>query len=233
MTDRQQQWNASYQRRENFVFAPAEQLVRFISRHVRKRVGLHEFADILKLNRPTRLLDLGCGIGRHIIFAHEMGLEPYGIDLSPVAVHIARDWAQQKGIPHPENAIREGSITALPFENKFFDVIVSHGVLDSVPFPIAQAAAKECARVLNPVGLFYCDLISPNDSHHGREFAGEETVSTQHEQDTIQSYFNFTKIQQLFNPTFEIKEAILVKNENLLSPTSNARTHLVLKSCAQ
>jgi SAM-dependent methyltransferase len=230
MNDRLEQWNQSFERHENFVFVPNEQVVRFIARYIRKRIGLAEFTDVLKLDHPARLLDLGCGIGRHLIYAREMGLESYGVDLSPVAVEIARQWAKSAGFTQPENSIRVASVTSLPFDDHFFDVAISHGVLDSIRFDVARQAAKECARVLRPGGLFYCDLISPDDSRHGREFAGEEIVSTQHERDTIQSYFNFTRIHQLFDGLFEIVEATLCRQENLLAPASTARTHLVLKN---
>ena len=229
MDERQEQWNASYGRCENFVFSPNEQLVRFISRYVRKRIGINEFRDVMRLDRPVRLLDLGCGIGRHVIYAHEMGLQAYGIDLSSVAVKTARHWAHLRGIARPEQSILTGSITALPFEDGYFDIAVSHGVLDSLPFAAARHATVESARVLRNGGLFYCDLISGDDSRHGREFAGEEIVSTEHERDTVQSYFNFSKIQRLFEGVFEIVEAVLVRQENLLAPASHARTHLVLK----
>jgi SAM-dependent methyltransferase len=222
MNELTKEWNASYERRENFVFVPNEQVVRFISKYVRQRIGLDQFTDILKLDHPAKLLDLGCGIGRHIVFASEMGLDSFGIDLSPVAVKTARQWTNF------DEKIVVGSATNLPFPDNCFDIILSHGVLDSMRFEIAQAVTLECSRVLHPAGLFYCDLISADDCRHGREFAGEETVSTQHERDTIQSYFNFAKIQKLFEGKFEILEAILVRQENLLASASHARTHLVL-----
>jgi SAM-dependent methyltransferase len=232
MNERQDKWNASYQRRENFVFSPNEQVVRFVSKYVRKRVGLNEFKDVLQLGRPVRFLDLGCGIGRHLIFAYEMGLEGYGVDLSPVAVEQARLWVKTRGFGDFEKRIRAASATQLPFDERFFDVAVSHGVLDSMPFAVARAAVQECARVLTPGGIFCCDLISGDDSSHGREFDGEEIVSTEHERDTVQSYFNFGKIQRLVEGVFEIVEAILVRQQNLLVAGSHARTCIVLRKSA-
>ena len=232
MDEREQQWDASYERRENFVFSPSEQLVRFISRHVRKRVGIGEFREVMQLGRQARVLDVGCGIGRHVVYAHEMGMEAYGVDLSPVAVKTAREWAGLKGVANPEEAIRVGSVTAIPFTDGFFDVAVSHGVLDSMVFSVAREAVRECGRVLRDGGLFYCDLISGNDSRHGREFAGEEVVATEHERDTVQSYFNYSKIERLVEGMFEIVEGVLVREENLLVAGVNARTHLVLRKSA-
>ena len=175
------------------------------------------------------MLDLGCGIGRHVVFGQEMGFQSYGVDLSPLAIDIASKWLAEKGCLEPEKFLHVTSVTALPFTAGFFDIAVSHGVLDSMTFDIARAAVMECSRVLAVGGLFYCDLISADDSRHGREFDGEEIVTTTHERDTIQSYFNFAKIQRLFAGLFEITEAVLLRSENLLAPQSHARTHLVLK----
>jgi len=78
-------------------------------------------------------------------------------------------------------------------------------------------------------GLFYCDLISGDDSQHAREFSGEETVSTAHEQGTVQLYFKLAKIQSMIPGVFEIYECNLVRHENILRGGYTSRYHLVLK----
>ena len=50
-----------------------------------------------------------------------------------------------------------------------------------------------------------------------------------HEIGTIQSYFNFSKIQKLFFPNFRIIDAVLVKRENITEGGFSSRYHLVLK----
>ena len=61
-----------------------------MARYVRRRVGPHEFIDVVPLGGPdgatARVLDLGCGLGRHIVLAHELGLDAYGIDVSARAI---------------------------------------------------------------------------------------------------------------------------------------------------
>ena len=229
MYNHQQEWNVSYENRDNFVFYPHEEVIRFVSKYIRKRIGLNEFRDATPENASGRMLDLGCGIGRHVIYGHEMGLESYGVDLSDTAIQFAVEWAQQKGLPDPESRIRQGDIRQLPWGDGYFRYAVSHGVLDSMPFDIARAACIELARAMSVGGLFYCDVISGDDSRHAREFSGEEIVATAHEQGTVQLYFNLAKILSMIDGVFEIEECNLVRRENVLRGGYTSRYHMVLR----
>jgi SAM-dependent methyltransferase len=81
-----EQWEKSYKNKDNFVFYPNEEVIRFTSKYIRKRVGLNEFVDVHNYSDNPKVLDLGCGIGRHIIYGLDMKLDMYGIDLSEVAI---------------------------------------------------------------------------------------------------------------------------------------------------
>jgi SAM-dependent methyltransferase len=227
--DKQSAWNESYRNRDNFVFSPHEEVVRFIAKYARKRTGLDEYRDVAPRDEPARFLDLGCGIGRHVIYCHDMGLDAYGVDLSDEAIGVAREWAARRGLAHPIDRIRQGDIRALPWPDGHFDYVVSHGVLDSMPFSIAREACVDVARVMTAAGRFYCDVISGDDSQHAREFAGEEIVATRHEQGTVQLYFNLSAIHELIDGLFDIVECILVRRENVLAGGYSSRYHLVLK----
>lgn len=229
MEQQQAQWSHSYERKENYLFFPHEEIVRFVSKYVRRRAGLEEFETITPFEKEIRFLDLGCGIGRHLIWAQQLKLDVYGIDLSEVAIQLALKWAESEGIEEPQKHILQGDVTRLPWNDGFFQVVVSHGVLDSMHFESALAAVQEVSRVLSDDGLFYCDLISGDDSAHGPEFAGEEVVNTRHEEGTIQSYFNFAKINRLLAGRFSIIDGILIKKENILKRNITSRYHLILK----
>lgn len=163
------------------------------------------------------------------MYSHDMGFDAYGIDLSDSAVRTAREWARKNGLPEPENRILQGDVRQLPWEHGFFQYAISHGVLDSMPFEIARAACIELARVMPSGGLFYCDLISGDDSRHAREFSGEEVVSTAHEEGTIQLYFNLEKIYSMIKGCFEIEECNLTRRENVLCGGYASRYFLVLR----
>ena len=173
-------------------------------------------------------MTLAAVLAGHVLYCHDMGLEAYGVDLSDAAIQMAQVWGGARGLPEPEQRIKQSDVRALPWSDGFFRYAISHGVLDSMPFEIARAACVELARVLTPGGLFYCDLVSGDDSQHAREFSGEEDVATAHEHGTIQLYFNFAKILSMIDELFEIEECNLVRRENVLRGGFYSRYHIVL-----
>ena len=222
-------WDDSYAAGDNFVFFPHEEVIRFAARHLRKRTGLDSYADRHSLGRPPRVLDLGCGLGRHVKFCHEAGMEAYGIDLSSQAVAMAHEWAARYGLPQPEKRIRQGDARHLPWPDGFFDACVSHGTLDSMPFELARSVIAELRRVLGPAAVVYLDLVSGDDSQHAREFAGDEVVATAHERDTIQSYYNHRRIQFLIEGNFSCAECLLIRHEDVQRGAFHSRYHVVLR----
>ena len=222
-------WEDSYSKRDNYLFHPHEEVIRFVSKYIRKRVGLSQFSDITPGSSPRRVLDLGCGIGRHVIYCHDMGLEAYGVDLSETAIVAAIEWAGSRGSKELTPRLVQSDARSLPWDVSFFQYVVSHGVLDSMPFDLARAVVTELARVTAPRGLLYCDLVSGDDSRHAREFSGEEIVVTAHEKGTVQLYFNLSLIQSLFDGLFDITECNLIRREDVIRGGYTARYHLVLQ----
>jgi SAM-dependent methyltransferase len=223
------EWESSYAKRDNFLFYPHEEVIRFVSKYIRKRIGLNEFIDAQPAMGARTILDLGCGIGRHVIYSHDMGLQAYGVDLSERAVGVAREWADTKGAAELASRILQGDVRKLPWSDGFFHYAVSHGVLDSMPYEVARAACVELKRVMAPQGLFYCDLVSGDDSKHAREFSGAERVTTTHEQGTVQQYFNQATLHTLFAGLFEIRECNLIRREEVLKGGHTSRYHVIVQ----
>lgn len=218
---RRNAWEVSYENRQNFVFYPEEEMVRFVSKHLRKRTGLDTFEDKTGDNTGMRVLDVGCGIGRHMVMALDFGFEPYGFDLSETAVETARTWLGSRGLADPSDHIHQADIRTLPFEDGFFGCAISHGVLDSMPFDIALQGMGEVARTLKSNALFYCDLIGGGDH--------EEVIETHHEKDTLQSFFSEAKINDLIAPHFDIVDRIRVERTDTVSGHTHTRWHLTLR----
>lgn len=223
-------WEKSYANRDNFIFYPSEEVIRFVSRYIRKRTGLSEFRDVHSLDHAPRLLDLGCGIGSHVLFAHQMGFEVYGVDLSQTALAVATERAAQAGLP--PGRLQQADIQHLPWPDSFFDYVISRAVLDSMHFEIARVAVSEVARLLSAHGLFYCDLISADDRHPS-DFSGEEILTETVERGTVQSYFDVPKIQRLMEGHFVIRDASLITKTNLRTSGADARYHIVLEKTAR
>ncbi|MEQ8747656.1 class I SAM-dependent methyltransferase [Pyruvatibacter sp.] len=214
-------WEQSYENKQNFVFYPDEEMVRFISKHLRKRTGFDSFDDKQPDAQGMRMLDVGCGIGRHMAMALDFGFTPYGFDLSQTAVQTARDWLRSRGVSDADQRAHQADIRALPFDDGFFGFAVSHGVLDSMPFAIAREGIGEVARVLRPQGLFYCDLIGGGDH--------EEVIETHHEKDTLQSFFTSQKIDELVSHHFAVLDRIRVDRTDTQTGHVHSRWHLTLQ----
>lgn len=231
MNLKSREWDISYVNRDNFVYYPHEEVIRFTSKYIRKRIGFDEFEDRALLGAANpRGIDLGCGIGRHVKFMHEYGLEGYGLDLSQVAIDTAKDLLARQGLEMLSERLTCGSLTEMPYPDDFFEFGLSHGVFDSMPFAVARLAMAETARCLKRGGLVYIDLISGDDHRHFPEFNAEEVVETAHEQGTIQSYFNWSKINVLIDSLFCVREATLIRKSSVAGPGYHSRYHLVLEN---
>ena len=214
------EWNLSYQQGDNFVFYPHEEIIRFFARYIVKRTGIAAYTPQHGLSYQPKVLDVGCGIGRHLLFAAKMGVDIYGIDLSEQAITTAKNWLEREGIVLSQAQLQQGSITQMPWQAQFFDFSFSHGVLDSMYFEIARAGMLDLARVMRPNGLFYCDLIAGE--------LGDVVVETQHELGTVQSYYNKKRIDALIEGIFSIKEAVLIHRESVSTGEVSSRWHLIL-----
>lgn len=224
----QELWNAAYSRGGNILFYPHEEIIRFINKYVRKREGISEFRNVMPLSesewKSFASLDLGCGIGRHVKYLDECGLNPYGVDLSDTAISMGKRWFESIGKPELSERLTVGSVTALPYEDNFFDICVSHGVLDSMPREIALKGLQEAYRVLKRNGLMYFDLIM--DEARGSK---DEVVDFGYEEGTIQSYFTIEGIKEFVGSRCEIIDfKIIVWNDDKWNEI-NRRAHIIIK----
>jgi len=94
---------------------------------------------------PARVLDAGCGTGGFLksARAQDRGWQLTGVDLSPLAVQLARE---RSGAD-----VQEGSITALPFADAAFDAVVTGDVIYHVED--VALALREFARCVKPGGV--------------------------------------------------------------------------------
>ena len=113
--------------------------------------------------RPgERLLDLGCGEGRHVIAAYMLdGIDAVGVDLSVEDLGTARarraefaeflgDAENREGAAPALFAVLAGDALRLPFEDETFDAVICSEVLEHIPD--YRAALCEIHRVLKPDG---------------------------------------------------------------------------------
>lgn len=206
-------WDKVYSEKYMTMWYPNEDIIRFCSSLIQKKLTLDKY-DVKR--KVERVLDLGCGNGRHAMYFARQGIKASGIDISAQAIAWAKEWAQSEGL---DADFRVGDITNLPYEDDTFDAVVTHGVLDHVPMTTATKAAREVHRVLKPNGLFYCDLRSAEDYEFGvgSEVARNEFIVTDgFEKDLVQHFFNEDEIKTLVDGLFRIIYSEI--HENRLGP---------------
>lgn len=206
-------WDTVYSTNFMTMWYPNEDIIRFCARLIQKRLT----RDKVEVKTPVRrVLDLGCGNGRHAIYFAREGFDACGIDISATAIEWAKDWAGKEGL---QIDFRVGDITQLPYPDQSFDVIVSHGVLDHVPMEDAKRAVSEAARITRPGGLFYFDLKSADDAEFGvGEPAGTNTfvISDGFEKGLVQHFFTLDEIHELMKGSF--KPVYIETHDHRLAP---------------
>jgi SAM-dependent methyltransferase/uncharacterized protein YbaR (Trm112 family) len=95
--------------------------------------------------RGKRVLDAGCGSGRHAHWAGRYGAEVWAVDLGP-AVEVAR----RNTADLPNVHVVQADLHRLPFPEESFDYVYSFGVLHHLPEP--EAAFRGLLRYLKPGG---------------------------------------------------------------------------------
>jgi ubiquinone/menaquinone biosynthesis C-methylase UbiE len=223
------EWEESYSRKENHIFYPKEEVVKFLNRFVSKRIGTNQFEQILKTNNEKlNALDLGCGIGRQTILFEEFQINGYGIDISSNAIAEAKELAKQFGYDMDER-FKTISTPSIPYSNNFFQIGICDSVLDSMNFEIAKEYISELDRVIT--NYLFISVIGSN----ARESEStEKIVQDNHEFGTVQSYFNIHKIHSLIeNSNWKITWINIIDeqrlDQNSFSFSSfNSRFHIVL-----
>lgn len=121
-------------------------------------------AEHLRRAKAIRVLDLGCGAGRHLTFLGGMGFAVYGCDISPRGLAISR---RKLSDLHLRYHLALADMRALPFRNTSFDAVVSIHVLYHSTRRDLQTTLAEARRVLKPGGPLICTLISTKTWKYG------------------------------------------------------------------
>lgn len=111
--------------------------------------------DRLGLRPGQRVLDMGCGAGRHAFEMYRRGADVVALDQDADEVAAVAElftaMRDQGEVPAGAEAeARTGNALALPFPDGEFDAVVAAEVLEHIPDDIG--ALHELARVLRPGG---------------------------------------------------------------------------------
>lgn len=120
----------------------AEMLKDFLKDATWDRAMLSAFAE---LTGDGPVGDLGCGPGRLTGYVASLGLDVFGVDLSPAMIEVARR-------AHPHLRFEVGSLAALDLADGSLAGALAWYSLIHTPPEELPVLAKELARVLRPGG---------------------------------------------------------------------------------
>ena len=124
--------------------------------------------ETLRGEGAETVLDLGFGLGRHVILFAGEGFDTYGIEPTRSGFAYCEEWLEAEGL---RADIRIGDMTELPYGDGFFDFVLSWNVIYHGTLRQLRRALKEIRRVTRPGGLVYITLNSTRNKHcgHGSE----------------------------------------------------------------
>ncbi|GAA3528855.1 class I SAM-dependent methyltransferase [Amycolatopsis ultiminotia] len=124
----------------------ADQLRSAIAEQPYLRAALALFADMVRIAGGGSVADVGCGPGHVTAHLHELGIDAFGIDLSPAMIDVARR-------DHPGLRFEVGSMTDLAVADTSITGLLAWWSLIHVPDDAVSTALVHFRRALRPGGL--------------------------------------------------------------------------------
>ncbi|MGW2865212.1 class I SAM-dependent methyltransferase [Streptomyces sp. NPDC001205] len=115
------------------------------------------FAEFVRGTGNLRTADVGCGPGHLTAMLHGLGLDAFGLDLSPAMVAHARQ-------AHPELRFDEARMEALPVEDGTLGGVLAHYSMIHTPPAELPALLAEQVRALAPGGVLLVSFFGTEGS---------------------------------------------------------------------
>ncbi len=138
MTNEITGWEEAYRKRPSGSYEPhqdAESLDRLFRQH-----------------NVRRILDLGCGDGRHLVHFARRGYEMFGLDYAPTAIRLAEEWLEREGL---SAELIDCDMSAVPWPEDFFDAVLCVQVINHHCIKGIRRTISEIYRVLRAGGWLF------------------------------------------------------------------------------
>jgi SAM-dependent methyltransferase len=161
--------------------------------------------------KPCRTIDLGCGIGYYAIYLANMGFDVTGIDISPTAIKIAKEKAEEKSAKC--NFIVADVLGDLNEVKDTFDFAYDWSLLHHVYPEWRNKYVENVNKTLNSAGKYLSVCFSERDHHFGGTGKYRETPIG-----TILYFSSEEELKELFSAYFKIIELKSIEIEGKYAP---------------
>ena len=109
-----------------------------------------------------KVLDLGCGKGRHALLFSREGFEVTALDISEDIVKTLKEKNDEEKLNI--KTVR-GDMVDLPFEDNSFDALIAYNVISHTDSVGIQKIIRELKRVVHPGGEMFLTFCSKESEH--------------------------------------------------------------------
>ncbi len=202
MTDRGGEpsgWEAAYRARPSFGYMTDDH---------------HEDCEALQRifhhSGVRRILDLGCGDGRHLVYFAQFGYHMYGQDIAPTAVELARSWLVRESLSAD---LAAGDMTSILWPESTFDAMLCVQVINHHRIRKIRRTIEEIRRSLRNGGFLFLTIsINPPlrpDAPRAIEVEPHTWVPTEgHEKGVPHHEFTMAELLHEFR-RFSIREDLM------------------------
>ena len=170
-----------------------------------KFMQAHEF-------KIKKVLDIGCGNGKYLVFLKSLGFEIEAIDSSPTAVEMTKEAMGD------DSDIQVANMYEYNFPKEKYDLIISIAVIHHGLKEQVHEAIKKIYSALLPGGYFFITLPDNEGSAHWVTMTENEEIApgtrvplTGPEKGLPHSSFTKEEIKELFSKFKNVKTELLVE----------------------
>jgi SAM-dependent methyltransferase len=164
-----------------------------------------KLAELMARNHASKLLDFGCGAGRHVVYFAQRGFQVYGFDKSPAAVEQAIHTLARENL-HADLKVSDMT-HPLSYEDSFFDAVIATRVIHHTYTKNIRKITKEINRVLRAGGFLFLqvpayrrqDRRDQREDHTFKEVELRTYVAQEGEEKDVPHHeFTRQELRQLF-----------------------------------
>jgi len=182
---------------------PSESVVRFINSY---------FPKDFKSRNKRKILDIGCGSGRHVKFFSENKFKTYGVEISKSGIYYTKKLLSKNNL---KAEIKCSDMLDLPFKDNYFDGAISFGVFYYSDSKGMKKSINEMYRVMKKGGKGFINLRSTNDYRCGKGRKIEQNTFVMNIKETNEYNFtiHFLTKKNIFSYFKKFKKIRTEKNE--------------------
>jgi ubiquinone/menaquinone biosynthesis C-methylase UbiE len=149
-------WESLHEQERFQPLYPSEAAVRFV---------MTQFPRDRALRQSVRVLDLGCGAGRHTLLLAEQGFHVFSTDISLPGLRVSQKRLADRGLG---SSLIAAAMQSLPFADHLLNGVVACGVVNYNDLVGLQRTLDEIHRVLVSGGKFLVVTRTTRDYRYGK-----------------------------------------------------------------